>query len=234
MDLATRAPVAGPTFIRLLARVVDADARPSGVAPSQRLGQWIDWTRAIALSRALDRPLDPPPPMPRGSDPDGEAALMRRALEARIGEREGWERAMPGDGADPVDGFAALRKHYVALQHAIQAGTGRLRGGLRDRLAAGSPAQARLAELDALMEQVASPREQQLLAAVPGLLADRYASLQRDTESARDADDLLAPAMPAGDAWRQAFRHDLQHLLLAELDVRFLPIDGLLAALRNE
>lgn len=232
MDLATRAPVAGPTFIRLLARVVDADVRPSGVAPSQRLGQWIDWTRAIALSRALDRPLDPPPPMPRGGDPDAEAAQARRALEARIGEHEAWERAMPDTGA--VDGFAGLRKHYVALQHAMQSATGRLRGGLRDRLSAGTPGQARLAELDALMEQVASPREQQLLAAIPALLADRYACLQRDAEAARAVDDLLAPANPGGDAWRQAFRHDLQHLLLAELDVRFLPIDGLLAALRNQ
>ncbi|NVJ12466.1 DUF3348 family protein, partial [Myxococcus sp. AM001] len=33
-------------------------------------------------------------------------------------------------------------------------------------------------------------------------------------------------------AWLDAFRKDMQSVLLAELDVRFQPIDGLLAALR--
>ena len=234
LENATRAPVAGPTFIRLLARVVDADAVPSGVAPSQRLGQWIDWTRAIALSRALDRPLDVPPPAP-GGDPQADAARVRSALEARIVDGDAWGRAMPGDGDHATAGFADARKHYTSLQHAIQAATGQLRGNLRDHLAGRGAAQARLAALDAVMEQVASPREQQLLAAVPGLLADRFASLQRQDEAGCDAEDLLAQATPAGDAaWRHALRQDLQDLLRAELDVRFLPIDGLLAALRNQ
>ena len=67
----------------------------------------------------------------------------------------------------------------------------------------------------------------------PGRAIALPADISVYDEAARAAADLLAPAIPGGDAWRQAFRHDLQHLLLAELDVRFLPIDGLLAALRN-
>ena len=55
LDIATRVPVAGPTFIRLLARIIEFDGKPCGLAPSQRLGQWIDWIRAVTLSRALDR-----------------------------------------------------------------------------------------------------------------------------------------------------------------------------------
>ena len=34
-------------------------------------------------------------------------------------------------------------------------------------------------------------------------------------------------------AWRALFRRDLQDALLAELDLRFHPIDALLAALRT-
>ena len=232
LDIATRVPVAGPTFIRLLARIAAVDGQASGLAPSQRLGQWIDWTRAVTLSRALDRPLDAPPMAPRGHDPADEVAQARRALELQIGDREAWDQAMAHAGVDAATGFDQSRKRYIAIQHAMQAATGRLRGSLRDRLARGAPAQARLAELDAVMELVASPREHRLLAAVPGLLAERHLHLNRRASAGRDAPDLLAQVTPAGDAWPHVLRQDMQDLLLAELDVRFMPIDGLLAALR--
>ena len=93
-------------------------------------------------------------------------------------------------------------------------------------------AQARLVELDAVMEVIASPREHRLLAAVPGLLAERHLHLHRQAIASRDAHDLQAQATPAGDAWPHVLRKDMQDLLLAELDVRFMPIEGLLAALR--
>ena len=233
MDIATRVPVAGPTFIRQLARIVEFDGQPSGLAPSQRLGQWIDWVRAVTLSRALDRPLDTPPPsVPHGDDAADEVAQLRRALELQIGDREAWDQAMAHAGVDAATGFDQSRKRYIAIQHAMQAATGRLRGSLRDRLARGAPAQARLAELDAVMELVASPREHRLLAAVPGLLAERHLHLNRRASAGRDAPDLLAQVTPAGDAWPHVLRQDMQDLLLAELDVRFMPIEGLLAALR--
>ena len=227
-------PVAGPTFIRLLARIVEVEGPPSGLAPSQRLGQWIDWTRAVTLSRALDRPLDAPPVAPRGDDPAGEVQQARRALEAQIGDHEAWERVLCNAAADGGTGLAEPRKRYAAIQHAMQAATGRLRGSLRDRLAQGTPAQARLAELDAVMELVASPREHRLLAAVPGLLAERCIDLHCQAAAGRDAPDLLAQVAPAGDAWRHVLRKDMHDLLLAELDVRFMPIDGLLAALHAQ
>ncbi|MEG3049240.1 MAG: DUF3348 family protein, partial [Thermomonas sp.] len=113
--------MAGPTFIRLLARIVEVDGQPSGLAPSQRLGQWIDWTRAVTLSRALDRPLDAPPMAPRGHDPADEVAQARRVLEVQIGDREAWDRAMQHAGVDTEAGFAEPRKRYVAIQHAMQA-----------------------------------------------------------------------------------------------------------------
>ena len=235
MDIATRVPVAGPTFNRQLARIVEFDGQPSGLAPSQRLGQWIDWVRAVTLSRALDRPLDTPPPsVPHGDDAADEVAQLRRALEAQIGDRTRWDRAMSQAASDADGSFAEPRKRYSALQHAMQAATGRLRGTLREHLARGTPAQARLAELDAVMELVVSPREHRLLAAVPGLLAERHRQLQRRASADRDTPDLLTQAIPAADAWLQILRKDMQDLLLAELDLRFMPIDGLLAALRTQ
>ena len=44
----------GPTFVRLLARQPDDPHPQGGLAPAERLSQWIDWTRAVVLSKVLD------------------------------------------------------------------------------------------------------------------------------------------------------------------------------------
>ena len=117
--------------------------------------------------------------------------------------------------------------------------TVRLRGRLRDRLAAASADMAQLAEVDAVMEQTLSPREQRLLASIPGLLGDHFERLRQaaqpaavDQSSAQHSSPQAIPAHLPG-AWLDLFRQDMQNLLLAELDVRFQPVDGLLAALRT-
>ncbi|REI39152.1 DUF3348 family protein, partial [Xanthomonas oryzae pv. oryzae] len=46
------------------------------------------------------------------------------------------------------------------------------------------------------------------------------------------AGDDAAPRA-VSDGWLDVFRKDMQSVLLAELDVRFHPIEGLLAALRT-
>lgn len=212
-------PVSGPTFIRLLARLADIDLPASGAPAADRLGQWIDWNRAVALSRALDGPLpaDPGTASTAPADVATEAARVRAALAAAVAA---------GDDAGDADDFAPFGRHCVNLQRTMQAATGRLRGQLRDRLAA-TPGMARLAEVDAAMELALSPREQSLLALVPALLGARFNRLRH--AAAEAGGDLLRPA--PGD-WRDTFRTDLRHVLLAELDVRFHPIEGLLAALR--
>ena len=101
-------------------------------------------------------------------------------------------------------------------------------------LAQKSPDMSRLAEVDAVMELTLSPREQTLLAAVPKLLGEHFERLQQAGQ------DSLAGTQLSGDTpmampgeWLRVFRNDMQSVLLAELDVRFQPIEGLLAALRT-
>ena len=64
---------------------------------------------------------------------------------------------------------------------------------------------------------------------------------ETDAESFRAALDAVArerkylaraeaPPSMAPNAWLEVFRRDMQGVLLAELDVRFLPLEGLLAA----
>lgn len=227
MEASRRTPVRGPTFIRLLARLTDADVPPPPASLPDRLSQWIDWTRAVALSRALGGALPVLDGNATAFDSEEDAACQRTraALTHTITLATSNTPRAQADAAAAVD-YSAFRQHYLAMQRAMQTATGKLRGQLRDRLATASPDMARLAEVDAMMEGVLSPREHKLLAAVPALLGQHFERMQL---AAQDR----APTDTTG-AWLQAFRRDMQGVLLAELDVRFLPIEGLLAALRPD
>lgn len=215
-----RTPLPGPAFIRLLARLTDVEVPPSPHSLPERLSQWLDWNRAVALSRALDA--SPASPVAATSDPQAEAAeaaRLRGALTRAIVDMPELS-ATCADIEDPRPAppdYALFHKRYLARQQAMLAATGMLRGRLREQLATRSPALARLAEIDAVMELTLGPREHTLLAAVPTLLGEHFQRLRQ--------------AAPAGNAWLDLFGHDMQQLLLAELDVRFHPIDALLAAL---
>ncbi|WP_313273097.1 DUF3348 domain-containing protein [Stenotrophomonas sp.] len=231
-----RAPVLGPAFIRLLARFNDEGTSPAAPAVPERLAQWFDWNRAITLSKALDNP-PPEPEAGAAYDPaqDAEYTAARTklvdAIQAEI-DLSPPRNPAPADAELPP-GFAPYRQHYLNQQRAMQTASGRLRGRLRDMLARQSPAKARLAEVDAVMEATLSPREHSLLSHVPVLLGLHYqrllAAAAHDPADAAASDSTAAPAGP----WLVTFRQDLRIALLAELDVRFHPIDGLLAALRT-
>lgn len=217
-----RSSVQGPTFIRLLAGMSDADVPDSPLSLSERLSQWIDWTRALAVSTALDGRLPAVDPEGPQFDPseDAECAQARSAIELRIRQ---WQRPdMAADNAVHVVDYAPFGKHYLEMQRAMHTASGRLRGRLRDMLARQSLEMARLAEMDAVMELILSPREQALLATVPALLGRHFERLQLNALADADA----AP-------WLPRFHVDMQSVLRAELDVRFQPIDALLAALRT-
>ncbi len=234
----TRAPVLGPAFIRLLARFGDADLPRTPPVLTERLAQWFDWNRAITLSRALDNRV---PDAVEGAAfddaQDAECARLRRSLLDAIDADIDLAAPRRKDaGAAGIDaGYLPYRQHCLAAQRAMQAATGLLRGRLRDMLARQSPAKARLAEVDAVMEAALSPREQALLAVVPTLLGLHYQRLREagapDATGADAPDDT--PAAPTTGPWLARFRQDMRTALLAELEIRFHPIDGLLAALRT-
>ena len=210
--------IPGPAFIRLIARLTDARLTDASPALADRLSEWVDWTRAVALSKALDGRL---PAVDADADApvsciaeEQEYTRVRAALVKAI--TTGPAPAHPHQATPPPEGddYAPFRERYRDLQQSMQAETGRLRGRLRDMLASGSPGQARLAEVDAVMEMTLTPREHALLGAVPALLGQHFQRLNAASRMRR-------------------FQQDMQHVLLAELDVRFQPVEGLLAALRT-
>lgn len=208
--------VAGSELTRLLAshaRVADAAPADSRPVFAERLGHWLSWTGAISLSAALNA--DPAPaPAGRARRPGSEEAdfqRVRAALEASIA-------AGPDEPASSPTDFGPHRRHCIALQQAMQEAVGALRQRLRDALSRQSPRGARLAAIDAVLDQALAAQERSLLGLVPLRLQARFEHLQRTA-----ADD---------GRWADTFTQDRARLLRAELAHRLLPAQGLLDALR--
>jgi hypothetical protein len=239
-----RTAFSGPTLIRLLARLADVEVTESRQSLSDRMSQWLHWTDAIALSTALNGnpPVVPSGAQALGSAEETECARVRSTLvNAIVGgsvsaaaKRHSAQTSSHGAAMDAAVDYAAFRQIYLSMQQTMETGIGNLRGRLRAKLAARTPNMSRLAEVDVVMERALSPRERSLLAAVPGLLGGHFERLRKaERETLADAQvSEDAPAIAPG-AWLNVFRKDMQSVLLAELDLRFQPVEGLLAALRT-
>ncbi|MBB2919361.1 hypothetical protein FHX60_003788 [Cupriavidus alkaliphilus] len=243
-----RTGFSGPTLVRLLARLADADAPPPASSLSSQLSQWLGWADAIALSSALKAQAPAIAAMPAAASAGGateaqECARVRARLAGAIaedtapaGRRRG--PARPSALPDPVDAqvdYAVHRQRYLTLQQTMETAIGSLRARLRAALSARTPAMAKLAMVDAVMERALGAREQNLLGAVPNLLEPHFQRL-RQAEAAALADQAQAAGQAAAarpGAWLGVFRKDMQSVLLAELEIRWQPVEGLLAALQD-
>jgi len=243
LQVPQRTAFSGPALIRLLARLTDADVPESRQSLSDRLSQWLGWTDAIALSSALNgnSPAVAPGARAFGSAEEDECARVRGSLAKAIAgdsalaaaKRRGSAPASSRSAAtDAAVDYAVFRQRYLSMQQTMETGIGNLRGRLRAMLAARTPAMSRLAVVDAVMERALSERERSLLGAVPGLLAGHFERLRKAEQAALAEADAEASAALTPGAWLDVFRKDMQSVLLAELDIRFQPVEGLLAALR--
>jgi hypothetical protein len=244
-ELPRRTSFSGPALIRLLARLNDADILEPAQSLPDRLSQWLGWTDAIALAAALNGPLAI---AAAGKEESGNAGQneyvrVKAGLKAAIiginkpaAVRPRGHRAAPVQGEsrsqEPVE-FGMYRRRYISLQQSMETGITELRSRLRGMLASATPAMASLASLDAAMEQALNEREYRLLAGVPALLEARFHRLRQAglAEQAGEAATPTPSAVGPG-AWLDVFHKDMQSVLLAELDVRLQPVEGLLAALR--
>ncbi|HTJ98182.1 MAG TPA: DUF3348 domain-containing protein [Bordetella sp.] len=240
-----RTGLSGPTLVRLLARLTDIDVSEPRQSLADRLSLWLGWTDAIALSAVLNS--NPPAAAAGGleavSAEEQECARVRNALSKAIAEKNraaaqpgGYARnralAPAAQAKAPVD-YAIYRQRYLSLQQSMETGIGNLRTRLRAAMAGKTPGMTQLAAVDAVMEKALGAREHNALAAVPGLLEGHFHRLRRAEAAAlAEAGDAAGPAKITPGAWLDVFRQDMRGVLLAELDIRFQPVEGLLAALR--
>lgn len=235
-------------LVRLLAgwRGQPDAGMPTGLI--DQLGGWLRWTDAQPLFDALQ---DTVAVAPRAGDEDasiegvqadcqGVHNLLTRALvndapwrEAPRQQRRSVSAGWIAQAAAPQEttfDFPTYRRHYMAQQQNMDDRITALRARLRRALQLRSPALARLAALDTVMERLLGEPERRLLAAMPTQLEQRFAQLGAGATPAGDADAAKPAAQPR---WQARFQQELDAMLHAELDLRWQPIQGLLAALRT-
>ncbi|AYH44298.1 DUF3348 domain-containing protein [Azoarcus sp. DN11] len=236
-------------LVRALADLAVADVAASKQSFADRLGQWLGFADALTLFSVINA--DKAAPDVLAAAPSAESSAARQAL-ARV--RAALVESITTDGVirpgrarielptpDPqasiesAADFAPYHRYYLAHQRDMSASIGPLRITVRAALSGQTPALARLAALDAVMEQALAGRERDLLATVPGLLGRRFDHLyklhQLKLAEAQAADDSGRWMQPGG--WLAGFCREMQSVLLAELDLRLQPVAGMIAALEN-
>lgn len=200
-----------------------ADVTDSGQTFAERLSHWLAWTDAISLSRALNgdrapQPTVAPPGVPlRAASVTEEFKRVRNDLAQSI-----TTDTVLCSGGPPEEsgGFSALRRHHLSHQRAMEARIGPLRAKARAALSAHSAELGALAELDAVLGEALVTRERHLLSNVPLWLEQHFVRSQRVKHES--APSSHTPATPG---------QQVQSVLLAELDIRLQPIEGLIEAL---
>lgn len=224
-----RPPLAGPPLLRPLARLSGLALPTESPSLPARLGVWVDWNRAVDLQRALDGRV---PAAPESVTQLPTADLTNQLSAARAEATQAIDRLRAD--LEATDGttldWALLTRRYQAIQRNLFATSGRLRGLLRDQLALRGGEPARLAAVDAVLEQTLAPRAISLFSRFPQLLVAAQEAAEEKMDGGADA----LPATDSIDARIDATTtcNDIHALLRAELDVHFLPLEGLLAALR--
>jgi len=238
-------------FIRCLADLNVVDAVEPGNAFAEKLGLWIHFANAIALSAVHN---------------DSIASLPRTALGAEIGapaaittEFDRIQAALVNSitkSCSPKPGkthiklpepqlelpmnlataYPPYRRFYEAHQRDMETSLQPLRVNVREALAKASPRHRKLAELDAVLEKILRDRERQLLSKVPGLLKRRFEQLfkahQQKLAETQQTDN--AAAWTQAGSWLTRFYNDMQMLLLAEVELRLQPTMGLIEAFKQD
>ena len=246
----TRTHFFSSSLIRVLSDLAILEAVEPSAGFSEKLGLWVDYSDAIALSIALNAG-SPNLSGTRdaahslGGDVASEdLARLRASLENLILQRgliTTGKTLVEWPSPDfklPVKVAAAYepyRKYYAAYQRRMDADIRPLRVSVRAALAKTSPSLKQLATLDAALDKILCERESQLLSTVPLLLRKRFEHLLKahqktlfDTQQADKPGDWMKQG-----AWLSRFCNELQTVLLAELDVRLQPTVGLIEALHN-
>ena len=185
----------------------------------ERLSALIDLSDAFELSeqlRGLPRMKFNPDPATNTPSNDNIKALFlkeRKALMEML-----LHKSTPGPdnlalGLEAPDSFDMLLRFYTLQQSDMEHQVHKLRLQLRDAMSRASRELKQLALLDAALADTINQETRKALAVMPRLLQRHFATLQQQPGT------------------YLTFIGDMQKLLLAELDIRLLPLMGLVEAL---
>lgn len=220
----------------------------SGNAFAERLGTWVHFADAIALSAVHSEGI-PGPAAPRRVAPEQGAraefervqAMLVDSITKSLSAKPGKTHIrLPAPDFDlplnPATAYPPYRRFYEAHQRDMELSIQPVRVNVRQAVAKASPRLKKLAELDATLEKILRERESKLLARVPLLLKQRFERLFKEHREALDPaqqDDNPARWMQPG-GWLARFCADMRMVLLAELELRLQPVMGLIEAYEQQ
>lgn len=236
------------SLVRLLASLDVVPAADSPQTFAEKLSHWVAWTDAISLSGALGAgdaagaDALQTGPSPHVKSLVAQLQRLRKELTEAVTNDTilsgaNWGKSRPAKGPVAVAhageeagfDFAAYRRSFSAHQRAMEERIGALRAAVRAVAAAHSPALGQLAALDAAMDSALGVHQRRVTVNVPALLEKRCKASLRPLQSAPtglgDAPASVPGKPPAG------YGQTLQGLLLAEMAVRLLPVEGMIDAL---
>lgn len=235
------------SLVRLLASLDVAPAADRAQTFAEKLSHRVAWTDAISLSGVLGAGATAvAEEVQAGSSAQMDSVVaqlqrLRQELTESVAKDTilsgaNWGRARStaipasADTSDAADfDFAAYRRSYVAQQRSMEERIGVLRAVVRMVAAAHSPALSQLAALDAAMDTALGAHQRRVTASVPLLLEKRFKGLRRPLEGGPlrqgDAPAAVPVKPPAG------YGTTLQGVLLAEMEVRLQPVEGMIQAL---
>lgn len=242
-------------LVRLLTGlgVTQVKTRSGGFA--ERLGAVIDFGDSMRLAAFHDelrkRDFEPGP---------GVAVQLREELlQERLALVQGvLQSFVPGAGKvrpklpsfaadageDSLPTFEPYHRFYAAHQREFESRIQALQLRVREGAGGQSRELGQLVALDEAMRDICAVQTRKSLALIPKLLGRRFeallqahhpaqqASPQETAEQPLQADLLQASAQPA--EWLQGFLAEMRELLLAELELRLMPVVGLVEALEVE
>jgi hypothetical protein len=236
-------PVNTTQLVRYLTELSVADISLSHGKFIQNIAQFTNFSGSLTLFDA-HTDLNKLPSQPAGGSAE---AIVEQFLNSRTNllalinshfamteEASRIQRPVINDqtSAERAADYALHKPFYIAIQNEIDFKIRALRLDIRAAIAELSPKLAKLAALDAALADTLAKRSRDLLAAVPQLLTRRFQQLQEEHPQQLS---VLPPLLwlQAG-GWLAQFYSEMQCLLLAELDLRLLPVLGLLEALNDE
>jgi hypothetical protein len=238
-------------LIRCLADLAIVDAVDSGNAFAEKLGLWIHFADAIALSAVHNDSIAGPPKMQpeaqfvarvaAGTEFDRIQAILVNSITKSCSPNRGKTHIeLPTPKLElPMDvgvAYAPYGRFYEAHQRDMELSVQPLRINVREALAKASPRLRKLADLDATLEKILRDRESKLLSKVPVLLKKRFEQLfkehQQKLVETQQADNPAGWTQAGG--WLARFCNDMQMLLLAEMELRLQPAMGLIEAFDNK
>lgn len=244
-------------LVRLLSALAVPDVSFSSDSLSERLGGLVDFKDSMRLAAFHDElrraAFEPAAEQVGAETLQAEFAQLRLSLARAV-----LESFLPDAGAarpkfPPLAADMALERllayepyhrFYAAHQRSFEGRLQSLQLRVRGVLAGRSAELARLAAMDQMLRDTVLAHTRKSLAAIPQLLGRRFDSLVQayrarqgmSADSAADLlpqQDLLAAWTRPGE-WLDTFAKDMQSVLLAELDLRLMPILGLVEAIDEE